>query len=127
MALAPLSKKELVGLVAERAELEERDVSEMLGALMDVVADEIAEGRYVTVPGIVRLRPSVVPARPRRFGMDHFKGEERWFDAKPAKTTLRATPARVIKDALPTARSAAGKVLAKEKAKKARARARNGR
>jgi nucleoid DNA-binding protein len=40
-----------------------------------------------------------VEAKKRRFGMNPFTGQERWFDAKPANVKLKVRPPKKLKDA----------------------------
>jgi nucleoid DNA-binding protein len=122
MKAATLTKREFVNDVAATAELDPQVVNAVLDALSAVVADELAGGTPVTVPGLVRMRPRFAPAKPKRKGTNPRTGEEVVFAARAARLQLKATPARAIRDALPGVKSVAAQRLNKEQAARARKR-----
>jgi hypothetical protein len=110
-------------------QVEREHVKAVLLDLADLAASEIGQGNEFAVPGIAKVLPVYRPAKPKRTLV--WGGVEREAQAKPASLALRARPARSLKDAVPSTRSAVGRSLgklheqrtaAREKAARSRAR-----
>src|SRR4051812_45815733 len=71
-------------------------IKQVLVALATVAGNEIAEGMAFTIPGIVRVAPMYVPAKPRRKARN-FQGEEVMAKAQPAKMRIKARPTGALK------------------------------
>lgn len=90
----PLTKAQLVGLVAENAGVDKKTASCVLDALTDAIQSEVVAGGGVTIPGIIKIAAKHRPARTVR---NPATGES---IEKPADRRVTATPLKAIKDAL---------------------------
>jgi len=63
MAQKPMTKAELVAKLAEKTGSDKASANQMLGALADIVADEVARGGSVTLPGLGKFSSRERPAR----------------------------------------------------------------
>ena len=98
---AALSKSSLVKHLAERAEVEAKHARAVLEALEDAIAASVHKkgAKQFTLPGLLKVTVVAVPAKPRRFGVDPFTKQERWFEAKPATVRVKVRALRKLKDA----------------------------
>jgi nucleoid DNA-binding protein len=108
----PLTQNQLVSAVAARAELSKNDAKRALGALEDVVLDEIGNAQKVRVAGLVQLTVRLKPAQKARKGRNPATGEEITIAAKPASVDLRARPLAKAKGALPSVQKARRRLAA---------------
>lgn len=101
-AKKPMSKSQLVGAIAEETELTRRDVTAVLEALSYQI--ERSLGRrgpgVFTLPGLVKIEKSKVPARKARKGVPNpFKpGELMDIPAKPATTKIKVRALKNLKE-----------------------------
>jgi DNA-binding protein HU-beta len=61
-----MNKSELVAAVAARSDQTQKDVDETIGALFEVVAEAIAKGEKVTIPGWISFEQTDRSARTGR-------------------------------------------------------------
>jgi nucleoid DNA-binding protein len=101
-----LTQSQLVNALADRAELSKADAKRAIGALEDIVLDEIADAQKVRIGGLVQLTVRVKPATKKRKGRNPATGEEIEIAAKPASVDLRARPLARAKTALPSVQKA---------------------
>lgn len=95
-----LSKSQIAEAVQGKLgdDFTKRDVAQVLGALAEVAAEEIALGEDFQVPGVARVQFRYT--KPRRKGEKYigFGGEEMTADTnRPAKVRMVATPAGSLK------------------------------
>ena len=102
----PLTQTQLATAVAARAELTTVEAKRILGALEEIVLEELDNAQKVRVGGLVQLTVRVKPAQKKRKGRNPATGEEIMIAAKPASVDLRARPLAKAKAALPGAESA---------------------
>ena len=107
-----LTQTQLVAAVAERADLSKADAKRALGALDDVVLEELGDAQKVRIGGLVQLTVRVKPAQKQRKGRNPATGEEIDIAAKPASVDLRARPLAKAKGALPSVQKARGRLAA---------------
>ena len=74
----------------------------MLGALEEIVLEELGNAQKVRVGGLVQLTVRVKPAQKARKGRNPAPGDEITIAAKPASVDLRAPPLAKTKAALPS-------------------------
>ncbi len=97
----PMSKSQLVGMIAEETELARKDVNAVLGSLSTQI--ERSLGRrgpgVFTLPGLVKIERKKVPARKARRGVPNpFKpGEMMDIPAKPATTKIKVRALKNLK------------------------------
>ena len=107
-----LTQTQLVAAVAERADLSKADAKRALGALDDVVLEELGDAQKVRIGGLVQLTVRVKPAQKKRKGRNPATGEEIDIAAKPASVDLRARPLAKAKGALPSVQKARRRLAA---------------
>lgn len=101
-----LTQTQLVAAVAERGELSRAEAKRALGALDDVVLEELGNAQKVRIGGLVQLTVRVKPAQKKRKGRNPATGEQIDIAAKPASVDLRARPLAKAKGALPSVQKA---------------------
>lgn len=104
-------KRAVLDTMEDDLRISPKQASDFIDSLLAVVQEGVEEGKKVSVFGLVTLTPSFKLATPKRTGNDPRTGEERTFDAQPAKTRIRASVGSKVKDALPSTSSKAGKLL----------------
>ena len=107
-----LTQTQLVAAVAERADLSKADAKRALGALDDIVLEELGDAQKVRIGGLVQLTVRVKPAQKKRKGRNPATGEEIDIAAKPASVDLRARPLAKAKGALPSVQKARRRLAA---------------
>jgi nucleoid DNA-binding protein len=107
-----LTQTQLVAAVAERSELSKADAKRALGALDDIILEELGNAQKVRIGGMVQLTVRVKPAQKKRKGRNPATGEEIDIAAKPASVDLRARPLAKAKAALPSVQKARRRLAA---------------
>ena len=108
----PLTQTQLVAAVAERADISRSDAKRALGALDEIVLEELGNAQKVRIGGLVQLTVRVKPAQKKRKGRNPATGEEIEIAAKPASVDLRARPLAKAKAALPSVQKARRRLAA---------------
>ena len=108
----PLTQTQLVAAVAERADMTRGDAKRALGALDEVVLEELGNAQKVRIGGLVQLTVRVKPAQKKRMGRNPATGEEIEIAAKPASVDLRARPLAKAKAARPSVQKARRRLAA---------------
>jgi DNA-binding protein HU-beta len=108
----PLTQTQLAAAVADRAEITRADAKRVLGALEEIVLEELGNAQKVRVGGLVQLTVRVKPAQKKRKGRNPATGEEITIAAKPASVDLRARPLAKAKAALPSVQKARRRLAA---------------
>jgi DNA-binding protein HU-beta len=108
----PLTQSQLAIAVADRAEIPRADAKRVLGALEEVVLEELSNAQKVRVVGLVQLTVRVKPAQKKRQGRNPATGEAITIAAKPASVDLRARPLAKAKTALPSVQKARRRLAA---------------
>jgi DNA-binding protein HU-beta len=108
----PLTQTQLADAVADRAEISRNEAKRVLGALEEIVLEELGNAQKVRVGGLVQLTVRVKPAQKARTGRNPATGEEIKIAAKPASVDLRARPLAKAKAALPSVQKARRRLAA---------------
>lgn len=96
----PAPKSEILATLAEKSELSKKQVQAVLGAMADVIKDQLGKkgpGVFV-IPGLIKLRVVRKPATKAKKGINPFTKEEIMIKAKPARNVVKATPVKALKD-----------------------------
>ncbi len=101
-----LTQTQLASAVADRAEITRAEAKRVLGALEEVVLEELGNAQKVRIAGVVQLTVRVKPAQPARQGRNPATGEAITIAKKPAGVDLRARPLAKAKAALPSVQKA---------------------
>jgi DNA-binding protein HU-beta len=107
-----LTQTQLADAVAERSGLSRSDAKKALGALEEVVLEEIGNAEKVKIGGIVQLTVRLKPATNARQGRNPATGEEITIGPKPASVDVRARALAKAKSALPPIEKAKKKLAA---------------
>ncbi|HEY1689172.1 MAG TPA: HU family DNA-binding protein [Solirubrobacteraceae bacterium] len=102
----PLTQTQLAKAVADRAEISASEAKRVMGALEDVVLEELGNAQKVRIGGLVQLTVRVKPATKSRKGRNPATGEEITIAAKPASVDVRARALANAKSALPSVQKA---------------------
>jgi nucleoid DNA-binding protein len=108
-----LTQTQMINAVADRAELSKAEARRALGALDELVLEELANAQKVRIGGLVQLTVRVKPATKKRKGRNPATGEEIDIAAKPASVDVRARPLAKAKTALPSVQKARRRLAAK--------------
>jgi DNA-binding protein HU-beta len=108
----PLTQTQLVVAVADRADMSRSDAKRALGALDEIVLEELGNAQKVRIGALVQLTVRVKPAQKKRKGRNPATGEEIEIAAKPASVDLRARPLAKAKAALPSVQKARRRLAA---------------
>lgn len=95
------TKASLASHLADHSGVAVKDVKQVMASLEATMMGSLHPrgNREFTLPGLLKIVVNKVPAKKRRFGVDPFTKEERWFDAKPASVRLKARTMKKLKDA----------------------------
>ncbi len=94
MAQKPMTKTQLVAALAEKTGSDKNSANQMLGALTEIVTEEVANGGAVTLPGLGKF---MCRERPARMVRNPATGEQVHKDAdRVAKVTI----AKALKDVI---------------------------
>jgi DNA-binding protein HU-beta len=107
-----LTQSQMIGAVADRAEMSRADAKRALGALDEIVLEELGNAQKVRIGGLVQLTVRVKPATKKRKGRNPATGEEIDVAAKPASVDVRARPLAKAKAALPSVQKARRRLAA---------------
>ena len=108
----PLTQTQLASAVADRAEITRAEAKRVLGALEEVVLEELGNAQKVRIAGVVQLTVRVKPAQQARKGRNPATGEAITIAKKPAGVDLRARPLAKAKAALPSVQKARRRIAA---------------
>jgi DNA-binding protein HU-beta len=97
-----MSKSELVAAIAEKTDLNNKQVSATLEALSEVVMQQLGKKGpgEVTIPGLLKLNVVIKPATPEHEGINPFTKQPTVFKAKPERKVVKARPLKALKDAV---------------------------
>jgi len=96
-----LTKSGLIAHIAEVSEVAAKDVRAVLAALEGAISGSVSKkgvGQF-TLPGMMKITATKVPAKPKRKGINPFTKEEVMFAAKPASIKVKVRPLKKLKDA----------------------------
>jgi DNA-binding protein HU-beta len=109
-----LTQSQMVAAVADRADMSRADAKRALGALDEIVLEELGNAQKVRLGGLVQLTVRVKPATKKRPGRNPATGEEITIAAKPASVDVRARPLAKAKAALPSVQKARRRLAASD-------------
>jgi nucleoid DNA-binding protein len=96
----PASKGEIIAAIVEKTGLKRKQVNEFFVNLAALVSEGLGKGGAGTfaLAGLVKFKLVKKPATPAREGRNPFTGEMTMFNAKPARTVVKALPLKALKD-----------------------------
>ena len=99
-AAKPRTKTQIYGCIADSTGLSRKEIAGVFDAMQGMVKKDLGRrgpGTF-TVPGLMKLRTHKKPAVKKRYGKNPFTGEMQWFKAKPAKTVVKFTALKNLKE-----------------------------
>ncbi len=96
----PYTKSQLVGALADNTGVAKKDVVAVLDELGSVIERHVKKRAvgYFTLPGLMKIRTVRKPATKARKGRNPFTGEDIMIKAKPARTVVKVTPLKALKE-----------------------------
>lgn len=97
----PLNKSQMLGEIAAGCGMSKKEVSAVMDELSSVIHRHLKKrggAGTCTVPGLMKIKTVRKPATKARKGINPFTGEETMFKAKPARTVVKVTPLKGLKE-----------------------------
>ena len=94
MAQKPMTKTQLVAALAEKMDVQKKEVGEALDAITAIITDEVSGGGAVTLPGVGKI---YCRERPERMVRNPATGEQM---KKEADKVVKMTIAKALKDSV---------------------------
>ncbi|WP_371423129.1 HU family DNA-binding protein [Tardiphaga sp.] len=95
-----MTKAQLIEAISEASEISKNDVKSVFDHLATVGYKELNESGEFVIPGFVKMSVVNKPATEARSGVNPFTKEPMEFAAKPASKSVKASPLKVVKDAV---------------------------
>lgn len=101
-AAKSMTKSEITKHMVEKTNLPKKDVVAFLEELDTLIREQLGKKGpgIITLPGLVKLRTVIRPAKPERMVRNPATGEMVKAKAKPASKTVRASPLKALKDSV---------------------------
>jgi nucleoid DNA-binding protein len=99
-AAKPLSKAEVINILAERSELSKQQVSRVFDELGTLIGENLSASGPGTfnVPGLLKITVAHKPATKERKGINPFTKAETVFKARPARSVVKVRPLKGLKE-----------------------------
>ena len=97
----PLNKSQMLSAIADGCGMSKKEVSAVMDELASVIHRHLKKrggAGTCTVPGLMKIKTIRKPATKARPGINPFTGEETIFKAKPARTVVKVTPLKGLKE-----------------------------
>src|SRR5664279_4113150 len=98
--MAKMTKNQLIDAIAEGTQVSKGDVKAVIEQMATVGYKELNDSGEFVIPGFVKMSVVNKPATEARSGVNHFTKEPMEFAAKPASKSVKASPLKVVKDAV---------------------------
>jgi nucleoid DNA-binding protein len=95
-----MTKAQLIEAISESSQISKNDVKSIFDHLATVGYKELNESGEFVIPGFVKMSVVNKPATEARSGVNPFTKEPMEFAAKPASKSVKASPLKVVKDAV---------------------------
>jgi nucleoid DNA-binding protein len=97
----PLNKSQMLSEIADGCGMTKKEVTAVLDELSSVIHRHLKKrggAGQCTLPGLMKIKTIRKPATKARPGVNPFTGEETIFKAKPARTVVKVTPLKGLKE-----------------------------
>jgi nucleoid DNA-binding protein len=94
------TKTQIFGDISDTTGLSRKEIAGVFDIMQTLVKKDLGRrgpGTF-TVPGLMKIRTHKKPAVKKRYGKNPFTGEMQWFKAKPAKTVVKFTALKNLKE-----------------------------
>lgn len=97
-----MTKSDVYTMLAEKTNLNKKDVANVFGALEELVRRELGKkGPGVfQIPGLLKLKVVRKPATKAKQGVNPFTKEPMTIKAKPARNAVKAQPLKTLKESV---------------------------
>ena len=95
-----MTKAQLIEAISGASQISKNDVKSVFDHLATVGYKELNESGEFVIPGFVKMSVVNKPATEARSGVNPFTKEPMEFAAKPASKSVKASPLKVVKDAV---------------------------
>ena len=97
-----LTKTEVIAALATGTGLTKQQVTALLDEMVNLIGDNLKpDGPGVfNLPGLMKIRVVRKPAEPEREGINPFTKEKTIFKAKPARSVVKISALKRLKDAV---------------------------
>lgn len=95
-----MNKAQLIEAISESSQISKSDIKSVIEHLATVGYKELNESGEFVIPGFVKMSVVNKPATEARSGVNPFTKEPMEFAAKPASKSVKASPLKVVKDAV---------------------------
>jgi len=99
-AQKPATKTEILNSIAEKTELNKKQVAAVFDALSEEIAAAVSKkgpGAF-TIPGLCKVVLQQQKAKPKRQVMNPATREMMWAAPKPARNVIKVRPLKALKD-----------------------------
>jgi nucleoid DNA-binding protein len=98
----PLTKTEVVSAMADATGLTKQQVNTFFDEMLNLISSNLKDGGpgVFSIPGLFKVKVSRKPAEPERTGIDPFTKQERVFKAKPARSVVKVSALKKLKDSV---------------------------
>jgi len=93
-------KNQLIDAIAEGTQVSKGDVKAVIEEMATVGYKELSESGEFVIPSFAKMSVVNKPATEARSGVNPFTKEPMEFAAKPASKSVKASPLKVVKDAV---------------------------
>ena len=97
----PLNKSQMMSEIAAGCGMSKKEVAAVMDELSAVIHRHLKKrggAGTCTLPGLMKIKTVRKPATKARKGINPFTGEETMFKAKPARTVVKVTPLKGLKE-----------------------------
>jgi nucleoid DNA-binding protein len=96
-----LNKSQMLSTIADGCGMSKKEVAKVLDELSSVIHRHLRKrggAGHCTLPGLMKIKTIRKPATKARPGTNPFTGEATMFKAKPARTVVKVTPLKGLKE-----------------------------
>jgi len=95
----PLTKTQMIAVIAEQTEVDKKAVATVLNYLPELLEKELAKPGIFQLPGLLKIQKQKVPAQKAiKNWKNPFTGEIGTKPAKPAYSKIKVRPLKKLKD-----------------------------
>ncbi len=94
----PSTKTEIFNQIAEDTGLKKKEITAVFDSLTGIIKSDLSSANAFTMPGLLKIKKVHKPAVPEREGVNPFTKETMMFKAKPARSVVKVTPLKSLKE-----------------------------
>ena len=94
----PSTKTEIFNQIAEDTGLKKKEITAVFDSLTGIIKSDLSSANAFTMPGLLKIKKVHKAAVPEREGVNPFTKERMMFKAKPARSVVKVTPLKSLKE-----------------------------